>query len=315
MFINDIPFELFLDSIMPHLCLLDIQKLRLISKGIKEFCNHNQIWKELYIRRKVRDFYEKEITYHIRKLSLNTMPPEEGPRKKVHLSFHNNSNITTYIIYWRTSSGLFKIYYKVLPKQTRIIHSYIKHKWIIIPEEFSDFIEEGVFVTTRHRRYNKRSQGKWLKDIRIFEEDKLYITKTVFPLNDDIEPRPLISYNNGTKRVFNNPIHINLGDEYYSGSKTKKLFNLPLPTKTRNFTDFRKRLLNIYLPKIKKNLQEKKKEKNNLDKEAMILSKEVEELQNKVLINNHNIKETSNSIQNMNIAIEMINNMKEKSNV
>ena len=65
MIIDTIPFEVFLNHVFPYLMLMDIQKLAIVSKEMKALCENNEIWKEIYIRKRKRDFYEKELIFQV----------------------------------------------------------------------------------------------------------------------------------------------------------------------------------------------------------------------------------------------------------
>ena len=61
MIIDTIPFEVFLNHVFPYLMSMDIQKLTIVSKEMKALCENNEIWKEIYIRKRKREFYQKEF--------------------------------------------------------------------------------------------------------------------------------------------------------------------------------------------------------------------------------------------------------------
>ena len=59
MIIDELPFDIFLDNILPYLKQNHVISLAIVSKDMNELCDNNQVWREIYIRRKKRDFYKK----------------------------------------------------------------------------------------------------------------------------------------------------------------------------------------------------------------------------------------------------------------
>ena len=50
MSITNVPSAVFLDHIVPHLEVKEIGSLSMVSKDLKEFCDDNLVWREMYLR-------------------------------------------------------------------------------------------------------------------------------------------------------------------------------------------------------------------------------------------------------------------------
>ena len=48
--LESIPFDVFLECIVPHIGVKEIGVLSLVSKGLNDFCSDNFVWKEMYLR-------------------------------------------------------------------------------------------------------------------------------------------------------------------------------------------------------------------------------------------------------------------------
>jgi hypothetical protein len=48
--LTDVPFEVFLDALVPHLEVKEIGSLTLVSKDLKGSCDDNLVWREMYLR-------------------------------------------------------------------------------------------------------------------------------------------------------------------------------------------------------------------------------------------------------------------------
>ena len=48
--LTDIPFEVFLDALVPHLEVKEIGSLTMVSKDLKGSCDDNLVWREMYLR-------------------------------------------------------------------------------------------------------------------------------------------------------------------------------------------------------------------------------------------------------------------------
>ena len=103
MSLESIPLEVILCEILPYLHISDILTLCVISRSLNKDFNDNKIWREMYIRKKKKDFYKLEHT-KMKKLVfsynglLSTDEREEARdtngQNFVSLFIHNNSDIT-----------------------------------------------------------------------------------------------------------------------------------------------------------------------------------------------------------------------------
>jgi hypothetical protein len=50
MSLNCLPFEVFYESIVPHIGAKELGSLAIVSKDLKEFCDDNTVWREMYLR-------------------------------------------------------------------------------------------------------------------------------------------------------------------------------------------------------------------------------------------------------------------------
>ena len=50
MSLTDIPFAVFLDLLVPHLEVKEIGSLSMVNKDLKEYCDDNLVWREMYLR-------------------------------------------------------------------------------------------------------------------------------------------------------------------------------------------------------------------------------------------------------------------------
>ena len=55
----NIPSEIIINHIIPYFSLRCIRSLSIVSKDAYLICN-NEVWSEMYIRKKKREFYKKE---------------------------------------------------------------------------------------------------------------------------------------------------------------------------------------------------------------------------------------------------------------
>ena len=50
MSLNCLPFEVFYEGIVPHIGVKELGSLSIVSKDLKEFCDDNTVWREMYLR-------------------------------------------------------------------------------------------------------------------------------------------------------------------------------------------------------------------------------------------------------------------------
>ena len=232
MIIDELPFDIFLDNILPYLKQNHVISLAIVSKDMNELCDNNQVWREIYIRRKKRDFYKKENKL-ARNIALNCngfTPDMNNPPaspQPINLFIKNESDTTFDVIYAHFttigSRNRVKRYGEVGPHELRIIPSYLNHRWLITPQE-----------------NNKTNE--------------VYKSKTFFTNRSDICPS-LVSYVNkdGKIKYYENVIHVNIGKPYDKDS-AQHVVNLPLPKNPRKFKQFKKMIFKSCLPKVKKGL-------------------------------------------------------------
>jgi hypothetical protein len=61
MSLSDIPFETCLDAIVPLLNVEDIGALSMVNKELKEFCDDNLVWRDLYLRTIPRNITDDSV--------------------------------------------------------------------------------------------------------------------------------------------------------------------------------------------------------------------------------------------------------------
>ncbi len=245
MIIDTIPFEVFLNYVFPYLMSMDIQKLTIVSKEMKTLCENNEIWKEIYIRKRKREFYQKE--FPLAKKRALTLKNEVVQRplgitpEKVSLIFQNESNIDYKLFYctsgnYRRPQVCLKGFGKVKSGCNRVISSYFGHTWIVRPYGSS-----------------------------ILCEKEVYETHVFTAWEDDVYPCPVKELrSNGEVKVFEKPIMIRLGKTYDNESAKEKV-GLTHPNKVRNYKDFKKMHKRSLLPKMKKLVELKGTDIQRLD--------------------------------------------------
>ena len=50
MSLNCIPFEVFYEGIVPHIGVKELGSLAIVSKDLKDFCDDNTVWRDMYLR-------------------------------------------------------------------------------------------------------------------------------------------------------------------------------------------------------------------------------------------------------------------------
>ena len=232
MIIDTIPFEVFLNHVFPYLMLMDIQKLAIVSKEMKALCENNEIWKEIYIRKRKRDFYEKEFPL-VKKRALSMrnkvlQHPLSISPEKVSLIFYNESNIDYKLFYctsgnYRRPQVCLKGFGKIKSGCNRVISSYFGHTWVVRPYGSSIIREKEVYETHVFTAWEDDVYPYYVKELR----------------------------SNGEMKVYEKPIIIRLGKTYDIESAKEKV-GLTHPNKVRNYKDFKKMHKRSLLPKMKK---------------------------------------------------------------
>ena len=222
-------------NILPYLEVPEILSLSCVSKEMKSLTNDNQVWKEMYIRKKKDEFHEKEKSI-IRKLvfSDNGLEPDMDFDQPIHVNLviENTSDITFNISHAKRFGRYVRhheiSYGKVLPNDTRIIRTYVNHRWLIIP------------------RKEKKT-------------NEVYQSKGFLIKSTDISPYPMeFKKNNGDTKLYENVVIVSVGDPYDSET-AKKVVNKPLPKNPRNFKDFKKMTLRSYVPQVKESITKSKR--------------------------------------------------------
>ena len=223
---------MFLNYVFPYLNENDIHELTIVSKEMKTLCENNEIWREFYIRKRKKNFYEKE--FPLAKKRALTLKNEVVQRplgispEKVSLIFQNESNINYKLFYcnsgnYRRPQVLLKGFGKIKSGCNRIISSYFGHTWIVRPYGSSILCEKEVYET--------HVFTAWEDDVCPYSVKELR--------------------SNGEVKVFEKPIMIRLGKTYDNESAKEKV-GLTHPNKVRNYKDFKKMHKRSLLPKMKK---------------------------------------------------------------
>ena len=233
-FLENLPIEVFI-NFARNLEVPEILSLSCVSKEMKSLTNDNQVWKDMYIRKKKCEFHEKEKSI-IRKLvfSDNGLEPDMDFDQPIHVSLviENTSDITFNISHAKRFGRYVRhheiSYGKVLPNATRIIRTYVNHRWLIIP------------------RKDKKT-------------NEVYQSKGFLIKSTDISPYPMeFKKKGGEKQLYENVVIVSVGDTYDSET-AKKVVNKPLPKNPRNYKDFKKMTLRSYVPQVKESITKSKR--------------------------------------------------------
>ena len=246
-FLENLPIEVFI-NFARNLEVPEILSLSCVSKEMKSLTNDNQVWMGMYIRKKKEEFHEKEKSI-IRKLvfSDNGLEPDMDFDQPIHVNLviENTSDITFNISHAKRFGRYVRhheiSYGKVLPNDTRIIRTYVNHRWLIIP------------------RKEKKT-------------NEVYQSKGFLIKSTDISPYPMeFKKNNGDTKLYENVVIVSVGDPYDSET-AKKVVNKPLPKNPRNFKDFKKMTLRSYVPQVKEIIT-KSKRTIDLNESALLENK------------------------------------------
>ena len=246
-FLENLPIEVFI-NILSYLEVPENLSLSVASKEMKVLTDDNQVWKVLYIQKKKNEFHEKEKSI-IRKIvfSDNGLEHDMDFDQPIHVNLviKNTSDITFNISHAKRFGRYVRhheiSYGKVLPNDTRIIRTYVNHRWLIIP------------------RKEKKT-------------NEVYQSKGFLIKSTDISPYPMeFKKNNGDTKLYENVVIVSVGDPYDSET-AKKVVNKPLPKNPRNFKDFKKMTLRSYVPQVKEIIT-KSKRTIDLNESALLENK------------------------------------------
>ena len=289
MSLESIPLEVILCYILPYLHISDILTLCVSSRSLNKDFNDNKIWREMYIRKKKKDFYKLEHT-KMKKLVfsynglLSTDEREEARdingTNFVSLFIHNNSDITFDIVHARTT-GRYAWTSKdipfgtVAPHSFRIIKTYVKHRWLI---------------TARKNNLT----------------NEVYQSKGFIIRSSDVVHKPIkIRKANGIMKVHENVVHIDMG-EIYDKDTAKKLLNTTLPKNPRNYKDFKGMTLRSQLSKVKKNKKDKE-QKVYYDQVLLNTKKQqLEDLQQDIQYSEENLNFEKEKLKRMKMFVHTV---------
>ncbi len=281
MYFLNIPLEIIIGCIIPYLNVPDILTLSVLSKDYYKVFSYNQLWRELYIRKKKKDFYKIEHN-KIRKIvfSWNGLTPGlSNHRDPIWLFIKNVSDTAFSIVHvnrvgqWATKG---KDYGFVPPYGLRIFRSYINHRW---------------FITAKK---NNRTND-------------VYKSKGLIIKESDISnvPMDILSPKTGKLRHYKDIVNIEVGEPYDKKS-AKDTIDKCLPKYVRNYNNFKERTLKLNLPVVKKN---KKKCVEILNYNHRIQRKELlqfERLKNKIEERGLIIEKEEKKLDRMNQYIKML---------
>jgi len=155
MSLDDIPFEVFFTYLIPYLLVKDVCKLAMVSNGLKELCDENEVWKEIFVRKKKHEYSSSEMLRVLRKCAniprFIPLPHFVGPSPgQVLIIFANMSDVPYDIFQYidLPKQGIVKRYETIKPGCIFRIRSYIGHKWAIIhhnPKETDNLRKSHVF--------------------------------------------------------------------------------------------------------------------------------------------------------------------------
>jgi len=287
-----IPLDIFLIFILPNLDVPEILTLSSACRTTRDFYNDNTIWKNLYIRRKKSDFSKKERSIIKKKLSLSwsnwllttdDLYLHNKLDNKVTLFIKNNSDVPFRIFHVQRMGSYIrseeKYFGKVLPHGTKIIESFLYHRWLFFPK------------TDNRTNEVYQSKGVLLKEKDIYHPS--------IPLTQG-----LVDQRNGVP-VVNNVIDINVG-EVYDTETAKEIVDKPLPKNPRNFVNFKGMVLRYYLPDVEKKVTYSKDIIHNCEAKLKNMKERIEELKGEIKITEMGLCEEKNKLIRMNNFVNVI---------
>ena len=184
---NNIPNDILIEFISPHLDLRDVLNISMVSKKMKESFNFNGIWKRLFIQEKAKK-YHMEL---IKKLAKSKII---GYDYNIHDSFYNPTcnimiqNISTSVIFDVYFCDLNKNHktYKltedpILPGKTYRINSLFNKKFICVPTK--EWLINNPYSNVGFSFLTK------LTDIVYFKNNKSGILKKFYePKKESLKP-------------------------------------------------------------------------------------------------------------------------------
>ena len=295
MSLESIPLEVILCYILPYLHISDILTLCVISRSLNKDFDDNKVWREMYIRKRKEDFYKLEHT-KVKKLVFDwrafhgqwpsqVESPEEREEARdtnggdvISLFIHNNSDITFDIVHargigiWTSKAVPFGT---VAPHSFRVIKTYVKHRWLITAQK------------------NNRT-------------NEVYQSKGFIIRSSDVTHKPIkIRKANGTMKVHENVVHIDMG-EIYDKDTAKKLLNTTLPKNPRNYKDFKGMTLRSQLSKVKKNKKDKE-QKVYYDQVLLNTKKQqLEDLQQDIQYSEENLNFEKEKLKRMKMFVHTV---------
>ena len=287
----NIPSEIIINHILPYFSLRCIRSLSIVSKDAYLICN-NEVWSEMYIRKKKREFYKKE---HL--ISKNNIKNEQDPEssqliQRRALLIVNTADIpfTIFLVRKRQLNNPgFKKHGIIEPKQTKVIDSYINQRWMFSPFEINGGLE---------RLDCLKSIGE--------KNDKVYRSYS-FLVKEPVNGATLMYIQDGCqpKQVIN----ITIGDKLYTPESSKEIVGINYPLNIMGVTDFKKGFMKIYLKKVKSNISILIASVEKLESDKMKAIDIIEDQKNKIEEYKLKILKDESQIERMNDFIEYVNNM------
>jgi len=279
MSLSEIPLEVFLECLLPHLVTEDICNMAMVSKDMNVICDENIIWKELFTRKKKKTYSLGEKTRLIKICRSFTFRSLYGGSIKIRMKIRNTLETTSFDIGWVDYRNKLRRFVTVRPGKMYKAVSYIGHNWVIIyrrEKESDDLYQSHIFrIEDGHIR--KRNM----------------LGESIIKYNEQLSVYPLID--------------INIGEGDRSGwiHFTTDVDKIEI----RNYKKFKKQYMKsiVYGKKgVMENLERKnddlRKDTLNrmagLDKEIIILNRHIEQ-----------VKENEAKLENNKKLIDYVKNM------
>ena len=301
MSLNDTPYEVFFTYLLPYLMVKDVRMLTMVSKDLKGICDENDVWKEIFVRKKKHEYSSGEME-RVRSKCANI------PRNSIyHLAasypnhvliiFVNNSSVS-YDVFQYIHLHNVKHYKTIHPGCIFKIRSYIGHKWAIIhhnPKETDNLHKSHVFRVEENLILNGhpvriwysgeiediiKKVNKYYAKIQALHRDPLVeaschwgsvkldrkfrsaVARYDTMVNDNITVSGMEFPIPGYKE-YKESIPINIGGEEKEGWMNLCVEDETI-IKVRNYKNFKKQYVKLCIPDIKKRMKKEKKNNDNL---------------------------------------------------
>lgn len=293
-----IPFETFLEIVIPLLTIKEFSRLIRVSKELNKLYDINMIWKKHYIHKKTKLFKQKEIKKK-RKLLMDEIEfplpwyyPCHQRNMRFSLVIINNSDIP-YISKWLCGYGT-KLTEKkhsavIKPGTERIIKTYMGHIWEISSCKRH---ENGEVYRSIYRFISNKSDW-WRNCIGTHYETQRY----------DKEKKQYMN------KKYENPIFVVIDGDKYKPEECKGEIGENHPLKHRNFRNFKKEFMKLYSKEKKEKLKKQEME-HKISKDKLFEQKTKKRLiDENINLLNEFVNESKKEIKKTNEFFEILKNM------